>query len=313
MTPALLLGMAALSGTVVAVAAWLMLRTSDRDLEFATRIGAARGTWVRVDETAEAVRSRRLVDPVQQCISALGMALMQSGLLPGRTRAELQQALISSGFRGPNALALFIGAKLVLIVAGPIAGVLLAGLMGSPNHTFYILGGFIGGLLLPDQMIKRFRKSYLSKLEAGLPDALDLLVICAQAGLSLEPAMSRVAAEMRGARPQVAVELELTVRELEIMGDAAVALGNLGKRTGLSTLQRLVSTLVQTMQYGTPLTDALRNLSAEVRQQTLTHFEAQAARLPVLLTLPMVLFIMPCVFIVVGGPAILQVMKTFGG
>jgi tight adherence protein C len=143
-----------------------------------------------------------------------------------------------------------------------------------------------------------------------LPDALDLLVICAQAGLSLSPAMGRVAAEMMNVHPAVATELALTVRELEILPSAAEALHNLARRTGLATLDRLGRTLAQTLQYGTPLTDALRNLAAETRQQVLTRFEGRAAQLPVLLTLPMILFILPCVFIIAGGPAVLQVIKT---
>ena len=122
--------------------------------------------------------------------------------------------------------------------------------------------------------------------------------------------MTRVSRELRLSRPEVARELEMTVRELEILSDSSVALGNLGRRTGLESLKRLTSTLIQTMQYGTPLTDGLRNLSNEMRQIALTRFEERAARLPVLLTLPMIMFILPCVFIVVGGPAGIQISRS---
>ncbi|HET6236424.1 MAG TPA: type II secretion system F family protein [Acetobacteraceae bacterium] len=94
------------------------------------------------------------------------------------------------------------------------------------------------------------------------------------------------------------------------MSDSRVALGNLGARTGLDSVKRLVTTLIQTMVYATPLTDALRMLSAEMRQVTLTRFEARAARLPVQLTLPTVVFILPCVFLIVGGPAVIQVVHA---
>jgi tight adherence protein C len=312
-SPLVLVALAAASGAILVVAAWLMLRVSDRDVQLAARVSAARGRWIK-PEAVELPRKRALLEPVQSSIAAVGRAVMQSGLLPGRTRAELQQTLASSGFRGPNALAMFIGAKLVLVPAVPLAALALADALGTSSRTRMIMlaAGFIAGLLAPDKIVRSIRDRYLNRLEAGLPDALDLLVICAQAGLSLEPAMARVAAEMRMARPEVADELELTVRELEIMASAPAALANLAKRTGLPTLQRLVSTLVQTMQYGTPLTDALRTLSAEVRQQALTRFEARAARLPVLLTMPMIMFILPCVFMIVGGPAVIQVMRSLG-
>jgi tight adherence protein C len=306
----LLIIMGGVSATVLTTAAWLLLRVSDQDELLARRMSAARGQWVQHNPLER--RPRTLLQPLHRLVAGIGKAALGSGVLAGSTKQELQQALLSSGFRGPNALPLFLGAKLVLMVAGPLAALLLAGVMGvSPTTRVMLIGiGFVAGLLAPDQVIKQLRTGYLDRLEAGLPDALDLMVICAQAGLSLEPAMARVAAEMRVARIEVAIELDLTVRELEVMASPQAALANLASRTGLPTLKRLVSTLVQTMQYGTPLSEALRTLSAELRQQTLTRFEERAARLPVLLTMPMILFILPCVFIIAAGPAALRVMKV---
>ena len=313
MRPLILVLLAAASAALMVLAAWLMLRVSDSEIVYAARVSAAQGRWIK-PESGEKPQRRALIDVVKSFLSSVGWALLRSGLVPGQTRVELRQSLNSSGFRGPNAVALFLGTKLVLMILFPLAGLGVANALGFQYSTRLIcMGvGFIAGLLAPDALVRRIRSGYLNRLENGLPDALDLMVICAQAGLSLEPAMTRVAIEMRLARPEVATEWERTVRELEIMADAQVALGNLAQRTGLPTLKRLVSTLVQTMQYGTPLTEALRNLSAEVRQQALTRFEARAARLSVLLTLPMILFILPCTFIVVGGPAVIQLMKTFG-
>ncbi len=298
------------SATVVILAAWLLLRVSDQDELLLRRIGAARGQWARPVPLER--RRRPLLAPVHRVVAGIGRAALGTGVLAGRTRAELQQALVTSGFRGANALPLFLGAKLLLMVAGPLLALLVAQALGVSAQTRLMLigAGFVGGLLAPDQVIRRMRAGYLDRLEAGLPDALDLMVICAQAGLSLEPAMARVAAELRFARIEIALELDLTVRELEVMASPQAALANLASRTGLPTLKRLVSTLVQTMQYGTPLTDALRTLSGELRQQTLTRFEERAARLPVLLTMPMILFILPCVFIIAAGPAALRVMKV---
>ena len=304
---------AAGSPAIVVTAAWLMLRVSDRDLELVARVSAARGVWVAPLRDA-GERRRLLLQPAQRGLAAMGRWVLRSGLLGGRSKHDLQQALTVSGFAGRTALPIFLGIKIMLMLAVPFVMGLLGAMTGRQATTRLVMIaiGFILGLLTPDKIVHGVRKRYLARLEEGLPDALDLLVICAQAGLSLAPAMSRVATEMETARPEVARELALTVRELEILPTAAAALGNLAKRTGLPTLDRLGSTLIQTLQYGTPLTDALRNLSAEVRQQALTRFEGRAARLPVLLTLPMILFILPCVFIIAGGPAILQVAKTLG-
>ena len=311
MTPAVLLAVGGGSGTILAIAAWLLLRVSDKDVLLAARIDAAQGRWARMD--AAVAKRRSPWQPVQRGLAAIGRTILQSGALPARTRAELTQTMRSSGFVSTNAVPLFLGAKLALMLALPFAGWAIGNALAFEYLTrinFAVAGGVLG-LLAPDYAVRKIRTAYLAKLEAGLPDALDMMVICAQAGLSLVPAMTRVAAEMRMARPEVAMELEQTIRELEVMSDTQLALGNLASRTGLPTLKRLVATLVQTMQYGTPLSDALRTLSVELRQQALTRFEAGAARLSVLLTLPMILFILPCVFIIVGGPAVIQVMKTF--
>jgi tight adherence protein C len=160
-------------------------------------------------------------------------------------------------------------------------------------------------------VVRRLRDTYVKKVEASLPDAMDMLLICTQAGLPLEPALTRVAQEIAEAHPQIAWEFEQTVQELQMNSDVRVALTNLGERTGLESIKRLTTTLIQTMQYGTPLGEALRTLGGEMRQETLIRFEEKAARLPVLLTLPMVAFVLPCIFIVVAGPAGLRLVAAF--
>jgi tight adherence protein C len=246
-------------------------------------------------------------------IALFGSSIARSGLLPAKTRAELEQSLSSSGLHGRNGLGLFLGSKLLLFAGAPLVTLaLLQGTSFAPSTSrLIVLAAGIGGLLLPDAILRRNRRSYLERVERGVPDALDMLVICAQAGLSLEPAMDRVAREIGHAHPEMARELEQTMDELRLAVDSRTALLSLGQRTGLDSLRRVTSTLAQTMQYGTPLTEALRSLSAEMRQFSLTRFEEKAARLPVMLTLPMILFIFPCVFIVIGGPAVLLLSKAF--
>jgi len=315
MTPLMLGVVGGFSTLIVIVAAWLMLRMSDGDIQLAARMDAARGTWAASADQPSA-RDARTAGAMQftaRMVTSIGRWFMLSGLLPGKTRVKLQQTLASSGFLGPNALALFLGSKLLLLSGLPVVAWLGAQHMDvqGTNRILIILGSGVLGMIAPDNIIGRLRKGRIKQLEAGLPDALDLMVICAQAGLSLTPALARVVQELHTARPEISRELEEMLRELEMVADPAVALGNIGKRTGLDSLKRLGSTLLQTMQYGTPLSEALRTLSNELRQQTLTRFEERAARLPVLLTLPMMIFILPCVFIIVGGPAVIQLMKAF--
>jgi tight adherence protein C len=113
--------------------------------------------------------------------------------------------------------------------------------------------------------------------------------------------------------PQLGAELTQTSREMQIGSDLRVAMESLGDRTGLEVLKRLATTLAQSLQYGTPLTTALRTLSAELRGEALIKFEERAGRLPTMMTIPMILFILPCVFLVVAGPAIINVMAAFKG
>jgi tight adherence protein C len=232
-------------------------------------------------------------------IASLGTAIARSGLLSTGTIADLEETLVMAGFRRGHGLGLFVGSKLLLMTCLPMLTFPLleqSGLSALLRHAL-------------DVAVRWMRKRHLRHLERGLPDALDLMVICTEAGLGLEPSISRVASEIRHAHPAVAEELAQTANELRITSDSRTALMNAGTRTGLDDVKRLATTLTQSMQYGTPLSHALRTLSTEMRHEMLTRFEARAGRLPVLLTLPMIVFILPCVFLVVGGPAVLQVIR----
>jgi tight adherence protein C len=246
-------------------------------------------------------------------VAAVGQTILRSGMVSARTLTELENTLAASGLRGAQGVGLFIGGKILLMLGMPALVWILVqrfGLSGIMATLLPAASGVIG-LLAPDWLIGHQRKRYLARIEQGLPDALDMLVICAQAGLGLGPAIIRVAGELQLSYREIAAEFEKTANELQVMSDSRMAILNLGTRTGLDSLKRLSTTLAQTMQYGTPLSDALRVLSAEMRQEMLTRFEARAARLPVLLTMPTIVFIMPCVFLVAGGPAMIQLMHTF--
>ncbi len=245
-------------------------------------------------------------------ITAIGEVIMRSGALSTRTRDELRQGLRVAGFRGPHALGLFVGAKLLLAVGLPLAALALPWLLHRAlPFPLAIVSAAAGiGLLAPDKIVQRMRTRYLRALEAGMPDALDMMVICGQAGLGLEASIERVGVEIHYAHPAVAEELTRTAHEMQVNADTRTALVNLSTRTGLDSARRLAGVLIQSIQYGTPLTQALRSLSAEQRQEMLVKFEGRAARLPVLLTIPMIVFILPCVFLVVAGPAMVDVYRT---
>ena len=244
-------------------------------------------------------------------VAGVGEAITRGGLLSANTLADLEMRLNAAGFRGRSALAAFIGAKLLSLVGLPLLGWLVVQRTGwSPQIRIAVIAGVgVAGLLLPDYVVRMLHKRHLQAVERGLPDALDMLVICSEAGLGLEPAIERVGREIGHAHKNVAEELLNVAREMRVNADRQAALMNMGTRTGLASLRRLGVTLVQTLQYGTPLSQALRTLSAEMRQEALTRFEARAGRLPALLTVPMIVFILPCVFLIVGGPAIVHVMQ----
>lgn len=297
-----------LGSCVLSLAAGLLLLPWMREQE-RTR---ARLKQVRLDSApTTAVAAPPSSVPIR-FVAAVGAWLGRTSLGRGSTGEQMRATLAQAGFRGEHAFSLFLGSKALLIVLLPLlAYVLLPASMSPVKRNFTIMGAAVVGLVGPEQFIKRRRKKYIAAVQDGLSDALDLMVICVESGLGLEPSLERVSQEIGAAHGPVAVELGLTVTEMRIVADRRLALTNMGLRTGLDQLKRLGSTLAQTLQYGTPLADALRVLSAEMRTETKTRFEERAARLPVLLTLPMIIFILPCLFLVLGGPAMVQVMKIW--
>ena len=310
MNLSLVLSMGGLLLLAMLLTGWLMLRDIQQRERFNNRVLVIHGKppilGIKAQPAAFRVGATRAV-------AAIGQAILRTGVISGRSLDEVQKTLAGSGLRGPQAVGLFIGCKMLLAAGLPLATWLTLGQMVSSGmlHTLLPVGAGILGLVGPDYLLGKRRSNYLARLEQGLPDALDLLVICTQAGLALGPSVIRVGVELQYAYREIATEFEMTANELQIMSDSRAALNNLGLRTGLDSFRRLATTLSQTIQYGTPMSEALRVLSAEMRQDMLTKFEERAARLPVLLTMPMIIFILPCIFLIVGGPAMIQIMKAF--
>jgi tight adherence protein C len=166
----------------------------------------------------------------------------------------------------------------------------------------------IGGWFVPALLVGRSIKARTKAVVAGLPDALELLVICVEAGLAFEDGLGRVVGELETSRPILAEELAFTAADLKILPSREAALANLAERIDAPSVGSVVTTLNQTLRYGTPLAQALRMVASELRNDTLVRLEERANQLPSLMTIPMMLFIMPTIFLIVAGPAALRVM-----
>lgn len=239
--------------------------------------------------------------------------------LLGSAQADLaHRKMQQAGHRSKDAVVLYLFAKLALPGAfGGVAAILLYATDLYPLPPL-AKAAFTGvsvmiGFYLPDVYVKNATDKRKHALTRGLPDALDLLVICAEAGLNLDSALVRVAREIRIGAPELADELELTSIELNFLGERRTALQNLEARTGLVQVGSLVSTLGQAERYGTPLAQSLRVMAAEMRTQRLMKAEEKAARLPATLTVPMIMFIMPALFIVLIGPGALRTIDALTG
>jgi tight adherence protein C len=244
---------------------------------------------------------------------SVGRWLAATPLIGTDEQAKMEALLSAAGMAGREKVAMFIAIKAVAGLAVGVGGWLSLGYLGiMPNvlvvKAAVVIGSLLLGWRLPDIVVGRRVKRRGAKLSAGFADALDLLVICVEAGLGLEQAMDRVSRDIQQSNPVIAEELGKTVAEMRVLPRMRDALDNFAKRSGLPAVKSVMTTLVQTVQYGTPLAQSMRILSAEMRALRLLQIEERAARLPVLLTLPLIVFILPSLFLIIGGPAMLQVM-----
>ncbi len=207
-------------------------------------------------------------------------------------------------------------ARLISILIIAIAIFILAGRAATfanslPLHFAVSLGFGIAGWLLPMMLIGRMVTRRAKAVVTGLPDALELLVICVEAGLAFEDGIDRVVGELHRTQPELSEELALTSADLKILPSRDKALANFAERIEMPSVRSVVTTLSQTMRYGTPLAQALRVVAGELRNDTLVRLEERANQLPAMMTIPMMIFIMPTIFMVVGGPAALSLMDNF--
>jgi tight adherence protein C len=174
-----------------------------------------------------------------------------------------------------------------------------------------VAGILVGSYTAPDLWLKNKVTKRSKAIQKGLPDALDLLVICAEAGLTVDAAFNRVSKELGKAYPELGDEFGLTAIELGFLNERRQAFENLANRVNLEAVRGVVTTMIQTEKYGTPLASSLRVLSAEFRHQRMMRAEEKAARLPAIMTVPLILFILPTLFVVILGPASCSIHDNF--
>lgn len=239
-------------------------------------------------------------------------------LLRNDKTRSISDKLARAGLRSRDALVTYLFAKLCLPTAmGGFAALIFYGAgaydLSPMMRLVVVMSAMLLGMFLPDIVLKNATDKRRNKIRLGLPDALDLMVICAEAGLSLDSALKRVAKEMALSSPEIADEFGLTSVEIGFLPDRAQALKNFIRRCDLPAVRGMINTLLQSERYGTPLAQSLRVLSAEYRNERLLKAEEKAARLPAILTVPMILFILPPLFIVLIGPGALRFIDSMAG
>lgn len=241
-----------------------------------------------------------------------GMKVLQQSQIE-----DVQQKLAHAGYRNKELAVYVIALRMILpILLGSLAFTVIYVIDYFPDWSGMKRVGGVGAALFagykgPEIFLKNKSGKRVDAIRKGLPDALDLLVICAEAGLTVDAAFNRVAKELGRAYPELGDEFALTAIELSFLNERKMAFDNLAYRVDLDAVKGVVTTMVQTERYGTPLASALRVLSAEFRNERMMRAEEKAARLPAIMTVPLILFILPVLFIVILGPAACSIADAF--
>ncbi|MCX8477179.1 MAG: type II secretion system F family protein [Sphingomonas sp.] len=251
---------------------------------------------------AKLVQKNEATDRIRAFLSTMKV-LQESQVKVAQTK------LLQAGIRSKEWAVAVIFGRLVLpiVIGGPVLYMVYGTDMfieWTPLKKYGLVAvSFILSYKAPDIYLKNKITKRSHAIRKGLPDALDLLVICAEAGLTVDAAFARVSRELGKAYPELGEEFSLTAIELGFLTDRRQAFENLANRIDLDAIRGVVTTMIQTEKYGTPLASALRVLSAEFRNERMMRAEEKAARLPAIMTVPLILFILPVLFIVILGPA----------
>lgn len=316
-----LLALAALASLAGLAAVFRFLfRESHRALALDRRLQA-----VRALAASARGESGKLQDDAAPALSWLSLAAagalrVAAMLVPvgASERAKIGDLIRQAGIQQRDALAVFLSLKMILMLAaGVAAGVLAAGMEAAGGHAVLIgfagLAGAVMGGLLPEAVLRRLGARRCRKLSAALPDALDLMVLCVEAGYTFERALSMVSAELQALAPELALELASAEAELRMGADRRSALQGLYERTAVDGLRDFASTVIQGERYGTPMGQSIKNIARNERLQRATRIEAAAGRLPVIMSIPMLLLVVPGIILLMGGPAFMTAVNALSG
>lgn len=256
--------------------------------------------------------------PFAKALRMLAPVAGQLPLIGEKDRAKVQRTLVVAGYRSSEAINMMLAAKLAsgLFLGVTVYTVVVSGdqPLATGLKAFLSLPvGVMLGAMAPEFYVKWRAKRRQRKISQAVPDALDLMVICAEAGLTLETALYRVSRELKTSNPELALELATTEAELKVLPERRMALENLVYRTEAPEMASLSVTMNQAEKYGTSLSQALRTISAEGRRSRMLRIEEKAARLPALMSLPLMVFILPPCGVIVGGPAMVRLMGSLAG
>ncbi|MXY55503.1 MAG: type II secretion system F family protein, partial [Gammaproteobacteria bacterium] len=224
-------------------------------------------------------------------------------------RRKIATALRRAGFRSANTTTVVLGAKAAALLGGLLVGLAAVPPMvtGALGWGAGLIAGFLLGVMLnlvPELVVARMAVLRSRRIHAGLPDAFDLLIVCLESGLTFERALQRTVADLRSFRPELATELRHASLEMSVHGRTREdALGRLASHLDSRDFRDFATTVAQSERHGTPLADSLRKLAGSVRVQVIAAMQAKVARLPVLLILPTMAFVLPGIIVIVGGPA----------
>ncbi|MCP1756883.1 type II secretion system F family protein [Bradyrhizobium elkanii] len=221
---------------------------------------------------------------------------------------ELRTILQAAGFNHHRVLPIWIGVKIFSMFACPIVAFLVAQVLDA-NALVFTLVGLVLGIMGPRLIMMVLKRRFDAAIRLGMPDAIDLLVVCSEAGMGLESALQRVAAEIVQTNPPMARVLTDLLDDLRVLPNRFDAFEKMGARS--EGLRRFGTMISQSLQYGTPLSQALRSIAADLRRERITKLEEKAHKLGAKLTVPMVLFLLPAMFVILGGGPMLNLIKAF--
>ncbi len=310
--PTLIVWMAVLAtvATVVGLALpFLMSDGTNKRVKMVStrRQELSRQQMAEMESKGSAIRNRKAQTKADVMKKILHVLKLDEAL----SSKELKESLAQAGYRSPNALVIFTFTRFAMATGAFILAVIIISAWKDFPYPIHIKALIMGvgaliGFYLPKIMVTNTAQKRQVELNKGFADALDLMVICVEGGLSVEGAFDRVTNEIGEKSPALAQEFGLTSAELAYLGNRHKAYMNFAERTGLPAIKSLATTLIQSEKYGTPVGQALKVLSQERREARMAAAEQKGASLPAKLTVPMILFFLPPLFMVVIGPAAIK-------